>query len=355
MSKIQERREKTANTEYENKAVMAEGNENGGANMVFKRVLMVAIMIVIVGALVLLVLNSIVDSYAAKFNDAGVDINIAASDSKLETINRNEPLYNGAIEQAIKDGTINKDINAMYTAALTNYANASTDIKAKAGVYNFVIIATNAEEEDIETGLILLASIDTTTEKVTYAIIEKTNLVVIPTVGVGPLYDAYAWGGAALLARTVQENYGVAVNGFVETGFEGFKKAVDNYGKVKIDGKEYTGETLYTFVLESEDRAVAMTKIVKALMPKIVESGMGGAKDTLDTITDDMSASVSRDDFGTLYDLGVSVFENTADAIYVGTSTDAVASYMGGAGVFARTCDYAAERAILLKALGLDK
>ena len=98
-----------------------------------------------------------------------------------------------------------------------------------------------------------------------------------------------------------------------------------------------------------------MTKIVKALMPKIVESGMGGAKDTLDTITDDMSASVSRDDFGTLYDLGVSVFENTADAIYVGTSTDAVASYMGGAGVFARTCDYAAERAILLKALGLDK
>ena len=65
MGKITDRREKTAHTNIENKAVLADGAKPK-SDFPYKKILIIVLAIVAVVACVLLVVNAFVDSYADK-------------------------------------------------------------------------------------------------------------------------------------------------------------------------------------------------------------------------------------------------------------------------------------------------
>ncbi|MFL6156305.1 MAG: LCP family protein [Marmoricola sp.] len=64
--------------------------------------------------------------------------------------------------------------------------------------------------------------------------IPRDSLVAIPGHGTTKINAAFAYGGARLLVRTVEQNTGVRIDHFIEIGFGGFVNAVDAVHGVTI-------------------------------------------------------------------------------------------------------------------------
>ncbi|MBQ8545368.1 MAG: LCP family protein [Clostridia bacterium] len=319
MSKITDRREKTAHTNIENKAVLADSTKPK-SDFPYKKILIIVLAIVAVVACILLVVNAFVDSYAGKLATGKEHTNAVA------TVEVKGDLYENTA-----DYLANPSFSNAFYAAAANHAKNYANVKANENVYNF-LVAINSPETDAETAnlsVVMLLSINKAEEKVTYFAINKAMLVQIPTVGVGPLYDAYGFGEAALLARTVQDNFGVKVDGYVDMPLKSFVDTANDLGGIVIDDPTLTDDErkldtdaeIYNYVKYAVDRNAAMTNVVTALANKAKDAGVFGMKGIIDKIAESLDANISRDNFGDLVNGGTKMFENEGKVCQIGYAT----------------------------------
>ena len=64
--------------------------------------------------------------------------------------------------------------------------------------------------------------------------IPRDSIVPIPGHGTNKINAAFAYGGAPLLVRTIEQNTGLRIDHYVEIGFGGFVNSVDAVGGVEI-------------------------------------------------------------------------------------------------------------------------
>ncbi|MBQ7906549.1 MAG: LCP family protein [Clostridia bacterium] len=376
MSSINERRQRTAEMEIENKAKLAETNEaevKQGSSA--KKFLMAILVIAIIVAIALLVINAVIDSYANAF--AEVDIDNAQATATIDKLPQSAQDFYGSWEDSIKTNSTYKN---MHIAAIENYAYASSNIKTSENVNTYAIFVVNDVTADAKAaGTILLASVNKSTNKVTYATIDTRTLVYIPSADVvGPMADAYLWGGAPLLARTIKNNYGVDINGYVEMGFSVVSKLISSYGGVNINVSEdvaaamnaeialyneldaYKGENAVKTVSAGSsvnldgmqvvayirsngtNKNAAIADVVKGLVPSMLSGGFNGLKTTLDIAKDSVNASIPREDFGMFIQLALAA----QGALNDGTAEVGTATRINFH-LYTDSCDYATERTAL--------
>lgn len=318
MGKITDRREKTAHIAIENKAVLAEGTKAKG-EFPYKKLIVAVLIIIAIVACVLLVMNAFVDSYADKFN-TGTPHNDAVA-----TVTPAGQMY-----ENLPELMTNPSFRSAYLAAAANHAQRYANIKSDPNVYNYVVdITAPTDADSANVSVIMLLSMNSKTDKISYFAINKSVLVNIPSVGVGPIYDAFAFGGAALLTRTVEENFGLKINGYVDMPLEAFVQATLDVGGIQIDDQTLTEDEqkldtaakIYNYVQKAPDRNAAMTSVVKSLAAKSGEAGVIGLKNTIDTVADTMTASVEREDFGELVKMLVDMFKNDSTVYQIGYDT----------------------------------
>ncbi|NOX22477.1 MAG: LCP family protein [Actinobacteria bacterium] len=58
--------------------------------------------------------------------------------------------------------------------------------------------------------------------------------VTIPGKGINKINAAFVFGGPDLLIQTIQENFGISINNYIEINFGGFGKVVDSLGGIEI-------------------------------------------------------------------------------------------------------------------------
>ena len=68
--------------------------------------------------------------------------------------------------------------------------------------------------------------------------------VSIPGVGKTRLNAAYHYGGEALLKQTLEENFGIKIDGNLEVDFSGFTKIIDTLGGVSIELRQDEAEAI---------------------------------------------------------------------------------------------------------------
>ena len=324
MSKIKDRREMTKNTKIENKAVLADGTKPK-SEFPYKKILIIALAIVAVIACVLLVANAFVDSYADKFATGENHVNAQPTTEIKGELYENTDAY-----------LSNPEFVKAYSAAVQNHAKNYTNVKADANVYNYVVsINYSADADSANLSAAMILSIDKVNNQVSYFSINKSMLVYIPSVGVGPLYDAYGFGGGALLAQTIENNFGVKINGYVDMPLLSFAEAAAKLGGIKVDEPKNidseqlldTPEEIYNYVANStylpepRTRNEAMTNVIKGLAAASVEEGVFGIKGTVDTIVDSFDSYISREDFGNIISMGTKVFANDAKVYQIGYDT----------------------------------
>jgi LCP family protein required for cell wall assembly len=130
-------------------------------------------------------------------------------------------------------------------AALTDYAGRPA---AAAGT-NWLIVGSDSrsgldaeDQERLSTGdakgqrtdTMLLLHLPDNGEKATMVSLLRDSYVDIPGKGKNKLNAAYALGGPALLAQTVEKASGLRLDHYIEIGFGGFAGIVDSVGGVRM-------------------------------------------------------------------------------------------------------------------------
>ena len=354
MSKISERRERTANTNIENKAVLADAPAKK-KEFPYKKLLVAVLAIVAIIACALLIINVIINNKLATLTNNGELV--AVEDATVPE--------NFVAEGVIYENTAglmdSKGFKNAYLAAVANHKDNYTNINSVDGIYNYIMLITddnNAENPennlaDDSKGLIVavMLSLNANESKVTYVTINKTSMAVIPEVGVGPLYDAYAFGGSALFAKSVQDNYGIKVNGYAELTISTFFNAAENLGGIEIDGEKLENkEALYDYVkdavINGSTREAATKNVVKALAAGVADAGVFGLSELMKAVN--LKAYLTRDDLGDLITAGVKMFKSEATVTDLGYDTAKQVWVKDDPSYMCSTFDYEAEIDALL-------
>lgn len=102
---------------------------------------------------------------------------------------------------------------------------------------NILLIGQDRRENEGRTrsDTMILCSFNKRTKKLTMASFLRDLYVPIPGYGSDRLNSAYVFGGMELLDRTIEEDFGVRVDGNVEVDFSQFTEVVDTLGGVELD------------------------------------------------------------------------------------------------------------------------
>ena len=361
----------------QNKASVVENSvlakDKGG--FPFKKVFFGILVALVVIMVFLLVINIVVNSYFSKVTVYEGEWQIDTAKMKSMPIYQDNEAY----------FTQSEELHAAYDAALLNYAQASSDKKYDENVYNYAIFGTDhfGDKNDAETDIIMIASVDKDKDHVTYLSFETKMLVYIPSVGVGPLCDAYLLGGPRLLADTIELNYGVSINGFIEIDMSAFVELINKFGSIEFEAKDKAFVTTLNSYIDSfnasrnltgenaakkvaakngkvqldglqtlaylrgagSEKSNVANAVLSQITAYVAEKGLGGAKTALDISLEKTTIALSRDDAGALIVIGsvIVVKGEAANSIPVGNK--AGRTELVGVGY---SCDYQAERAAVI-------
>ena len=84
----------------------------------------------------------------------------------------------------------------------------------------------------------ILCTISPKTKTVMLTSFLRDLYVTIPGHGKNRINAAYSWGGVELLEKTLEENFGIEVDGNIQVDFEQFSKIIDSLGGVNIEIRE---------------------------------------------------------------------------------------------------------------------
>ena len=339
-----------------------------GMSLTYKIIAIVLIVLAVL-AIALLIVNLIVNSYVNKINTPHYeDVEI-----KLDYGLSGKGVYSdGYKEQA--------DFKDAANSILYNYAEASHAITENENVYNFAIYGINkfAKDDNGTASFIAVASFNKETKKTTYAIFEEDVLVYIPmTKEIGLVRDAYAWGGAPLLTKTLKHNFGIEIDGYIELDMSVAAELFDSKGGIAVQAsktdinnaiKAYNerfdqkvatvsennatlnGYQAVAYLRAQNDTSAFVTQISKAIFGK----GLGGLMKSFKILSSGANLSLQRDDLIDVALMANSVLKRAEPAVQRVGATGKVHIWHDGTGAYAINCE--AERIALLNALyGAEK
>lgn len=105
------------------------------------------------------------------------------------------------------------------------------------GLVNILLIGQDKREGESgqRSDAMILCSFNPETNKLSMISFLRDLYVQIPGYEDNRLNAAYAYGGFELLKETFNLNFGISVDGCLESDFEGFKKIIDTVGGVEIE------------------------------------------------------------------------------------------------------------------------
>lgn len=129
-------------------------------------------------------------------------------------------------------------LGRLYERVHYEEASAYTNQPFKGeGVINILLIGNDSRQngEDGRSDAMILLSINDKTKKIYMTSILRDIYVDIPGHDGNRLNAAYAYGGAELLMETVEQNFDIDVNRYVQVNFEAFASLVDAVGGVELE------------------------------------------------------------------------------------------------------------------------
>lgn len=123
----------------------------------------------------------------------------------------------------------------------TNDAGIKDEVQEKLSEYSDSVINIalfGIDAQDGEAGRsdsIIIATIDTTHKKLKLTSIMRDSYVTIEDRGQDKINHAYAFGGAQLAIKTLNENFDLNIEDFVAVNFTTMPKIIDKLGGVTID------------------------------------------------------------------------------------------------------------------------
>lgn len=120
-------------------------------------------------------------------------------------------------------------------------ASAQEDIPAhlyhEEGIKNVLLVGTDIRKEN-ERGrsdTVILMSVDTLKKRIILTSFMRDTYLVIPGLGKNRLNAAYNYGGTEKLIDTIESNFDLYIDDYLQVDFEAFIEGIDAVGGVEID------------------------------------------------------------------------------------------------------------------------
>ncbi len=130
----------------------------------------------------------------------------------------------------------------VHDKKVTDVMNPNNNVivgRQEEGVINILLFGIEEIEGARNTDSMMIASINSNKKTVKLVSLMRDTYVSIPGWKSTKLNAAYAKGGAALLIKTIEENYKLHIDAYASVNFESFEKIVDSIGGVTVElGKE---------------------------------------------------------------------------------------------------------------------
>lgn len=145
------------------------------------------------------------------------------------------------------------------TIARTNYKPYETtyergaDVLSAKGVTNILLIGTDTRvpgSDDTRSDAMIVISINPYKHRLVMTSILRDSYVNIPGYGQNRINEAYSRGGASLLIQTIEENYKLGIDYYVQVDFFNFVEVIDAFGGVTVTIEQPEVEFINGYVSE---------------------------------------------------------------------------------------------------------
>lgn len=149
---------------------------------------------------------------------------------------------------------LSEEETAKLEEQLSKYLKENGNIMADEDVYNILLIGTDSRKNDTSgrSDAIVLVSINNETHDITMTSILRDCYIYIPEVGGDRINAAYAYGGPELLIETIEQNFNIKINKYMQTNFFAFVDIVDALGGIEMtitdDEAKVMNETYITYI-----------------------------------------------------------------------------------------------------------
>lgn len=123
-----------------------------------------------------------------------------------------------------------------YQPYETEYVRAS-DVKTGSGVTNILVVGSDARNPDADSrsDAMIIVSINRIKHRIVLTSILRDSYVEIPGYGGNKINAAFQYGGPALLIQTIEENFKVGIDYYINIDFFSFVDIINEIGGVTID------------------------------------------------------------------------------------------------------------------------
>lgn len=109
------------------------------------------------------------------------------------------------------------------------------------GVTNILLLGTDGREKELayRSDCMMIATIDANNKNIKLTSLARDTYVDIPGKGKGKLNASYFWGKEKLLFQTIEENFQIKLDKFIQVDFDDLMNIIFLIGGVEVDIKEY--------------------------------------------------------------------------------------------------------------------
>lgn len=153
----------------------------------------------------------------------------------------------------------NEEVGILNSKEETNNKTPTTTIK---GIKNILLLGADfrANEKTARTDSMMILTLDTVNKKVKVTSLLRDMLVNIDGHGKSKLNHAFAFGGADLTMKVIEDNFGIKIDDYVMIDFNGFMAIIDKLGGVEVDVQKEDISDLNKYIFDvTEKGAVKIT------------------------------------------------------------------------------------------------
>lgn len=130
------------------------------------------------------------------------------------------------------------------------------------GITNILLLGTDGIEKELayRSDCMMIATIDSNNKNIKLTSLARDTYVDIPGKGKGKLNAAYFWGKEKLLFQTIEENFEIKLDKFIQVDFDNLMNIVFILGGVEVDVKEHEVDITNKYIVPSYQQCTYSNK-----------------------------------------------------------------------------------------------
>lgn len=130
------------------------------------------------------------------------------------------------------------------------------------GITNILLLGTDGREKELayRSDCMMIATIDSNNKNIKLTSLARDTYVEIPGKGKGKLNAAYFWGKEKLLFQTIEENFEIKLDKFIQVDFDNLMNIVFILGGVEVDVKEHEVDITNKYIVPSYQQCTYSNK-----------------------------------------------------------------------------------------------